>query len=408
MSRLGKLRAFKRAANSHHGRGTIAIGQQIVEMPRLSTGSLQLDVGLGGGVPVGRVTMLHGKKSSGKTTTAYRVAALSQDLCANCLRPAKIEDVVESVDADTGEVEYEAKAQCDCVSTGLYVPRQMEGEKKAEFEERCRWLHENSYEEYRIAILDVESSFDHVWASKLGLDDRRVLIAKPDTAEEAIDLYDTLARTGAVDLIILDSVAALTPSAEVEASAEKWQQGLQARLVNKLCRKAGAAANFVAREHGRQLTQLWINQHRQKIGVMFGDPTTLPGGMGQEFLTSVEVKMWSSGWDKESVDEGLAKAEAMQLGERVRVNFDVVKNKTAPARATGSYVLNVRSAQVEDLAIMMSLAERYGILVKEGTKWKYGTDSFTSKKAVKELISNDRDEFARLYGRLKSRMIGAR
>lgn len=407
MSRAKMLRAFKHAANSHHGKGTISIGQQVVEMPRLGTGSLQLDVGLGGGVPVGRVTMLHGKKSSGKTTTAYRVAGISQDLCANCLRANEIE-VVESVDQETGEVEYEAKGECDCVATGLYEPRQMEGEKKADFKERCNQLHENSYEEFRIALLDVESSFDHAWASKLGLDDRRLLVAKPDTAEEAIDLYDTLARTGAVDMIILDSVAALTPSAEVEASAEKWQQGLQARLVNKLCRKAGAAANFVAREHGRQLTQLWINQHRQKIGVMFGDPTTLPGGMGQEFLTSVEVKMWSSGWDKESVDEGLSAKDSMKLGERVRVNFEVVKNKTAPARATGSYVLNVRDARIEDLAMMISLAEKYGIIRKEDGKIKFGAEMYKTQKAVKELIDSDRDVFYRLFEELKSRMLGAR
>ena len=209
--------------------------------------------------------------------------------------------MVELFDENTGEVEYEQRGHCDCFALEMFEAIQYPDEKKQDFNDRVSRYHENSYEPYTIALIDMEGSFDHEWAANLGLDERTIVYVRPDTAEEAIDIYDSLMRTGAVDMMILDSIAALTPSKEVEESMEKWQQGLQARLVNKFIRKVQASANAVYQDYGRMVTQVWINQVREKIGVMFGDNTTIPGGKGQGFATSVEVKMWTSAYEVETV-----------------------------------------------------------------------------------------------------------
>ena len=310
--RLAKLRKFADSVNKQHGKGTITFGPKVIEMLRLSTGSLVFDASLGGGIPVGRCTMFWGKESAGKTYCAYKIAAENQNKCANCLREVEIEDVLEFADEETGEVFYEAKAHCDCYVQGLFVPRPYpeehnqagnlkveerevpkadgKGTKKVKivlYDERVEGYKENSYQEYTIVIIDVESSWDAVWAEKLGLDVRRVIIEKPDTAEQTIDIYDSMMRTGAVDLMILDSLAQMTPSDEVEASTEDWQQGLQARLLNKLARKASTALVATYKDYGRLVTQIWINQIRIKLHVQYGSPEIRPGGMGQNFIISV-------------------------------------------------------------------------------------------------------------------------
>lgn len=394
MSRKAILRKFAAKVSDKYGTGTVGIGVGISEIPRIKTRSLALDVALGGGIPVGRTVMFYGEKSSGKSTTAYRIAGVSQKLCANCLRPTETE-VVEDIDETTGEVEVCQIGHCDCYELGLFTPTRYPSEKNADWTARLAGYKENSYEEFRVALIDIEASFDKTWAEKLGLDDRLVVYVRPDTAEEAIDIYDSLLRTGSVDMFILDSIAAMTPSKEVEESVEKWQQGLQARLVNKFVRKVQASSNSVAREYGRLVTQIWINQVREKIGVMFGDPTTTPGGKGQGFATSVEVKMWSSQYNKESLAELAGKEKSMEIASDVRINFRCEKNKTAPPKATGSYVMELATGAVMQDALLTSLAERFGVLRKESaTKWMLGDDLHKTKTAaVDSLLGENRSYY---------------
>jgi RecA/RadA recombinase len=384
-SRADRLAALRAAANKSYGAGTMELAgrMQPLPVPRLTTGSLSFDYGLGGGVPVGHVTIFRGAESSGKTTSAVRLAGLAQELCANCYRrpPGGIE-VSEDVDTKTGEVARVGHAHCDCVKAGLCVPQPHFNEGKDEFHARVkRWM-ENSYEEFRVAFEDVEGTFDNEWARKLGCDPDRLVLVKPDSAEGAIDIHDELLRSGAVDLIVLDSLAAMTPSAEIEESAENWQQGLQARLLNKMARKVTAARHSVRSDYGRPVTEIWINQERESISIKFGDKSVMPGGKGQIFTASVIAQMWASKWEKDEVDMDMKKEFQMKMGSRVRMNFKILKNKTAPAQGFGGYLMGVSgedAGQVLDLDYTLAQAEKFGLMRKDGAKWQLGNETYKSK-----------------------------
>lgn len=405
-SRMDALKKFAQVVDKKHGAGTVAMGVRHLAVPRLETGSLALDIAFGGGVPVGRTTIFYGDKSSGKTTTAYRTAALAQRLCSNCLR--KVETtVVEHEDEATGEVTWHQEGHCDCFVTGVYETRQYPDEKKDEYAARLARYKVNSYDEFRVALFDYEGSYDMRWAAQLGLDERLMVYVRPATAEEGIDIYDSLMRTGAVDLFILDSLAAMTPSKEIEESVEKWQQGLQARLLNKFCRKTQSSVNTVAQEYGRVPTQLWINQLRMKIGVMFGNPETMPGGMGQGFVSSCEVKLWTNGYDVQEVEAISGDDKDLQVAKSVRVNFSIEKNKTAPPKGKGSYSMDLESGAVDQLNLYVSLCERFGELSKDAQgRWHLGERTFTSKKSALEALQEPQ-EWTRVTAVLRQRMMSA-
>lgn len=385
MDRLSALRALRGAVNKKYGSGTMELASRMhaLPVPRLTTDSLSFDFVLGGGIPVGHITLFRGSESSGKTTAALRVAGRAQEVCSNCYRrPPGGVSVEDVTDPETGEVETVAVAECDCVKSGLFVPRRHEGETEPAFKSRMKRLEENSFEEFRVAMIDVEGTFDGSWSRALGCDPERMIIIGASTAEETIDIHDELFRTGAVDMIILDSLAAMTPSTEVEASASDWQQGLQARLLNKFSRKTTASRLAVRSDFSRPVTEIWINQERMKIGVSYGDNTVMPGGEGQKFTASVIVKMWASQWSKETVDEGLKKEFQIDRGTDVRMNLKVIKNKTAPAQGQGGYRMGVSGStagEVLDIDYMVAQAEKFGILRKDGSKWYLGDETYKTK-----------------------------
>jgi len=413
--RANILKAFKKSVNSKHGKTMgLASNMKPHDIPRLSTGSLSFDMALGGGVPIGRLTMFRGSESSGKTTAALRVGALAQGLCANCLRPATNLEVVESgFDEETGEVEYEAHAFCDCYEKGLFKPQPYPDEysdrekgtmkqikievvdektgktkekKTTAFAERLRRYEENSYEEYRVAFFDYEHTLDLAWARDVGVETRLLVVVQPATAEEGIDIYDELMRTGTIDLFLLDSVAAMTPSIEVEASTEDEQRAAQAKLVNKFVRKATASVIDGGRDYGKCPTQIWINQERASMETGFGPKSIMPAGQGQKFGSSVIVSMWASKWEKEVVDAELKKEFRLEIGKEVRMNFKVVKNKTAAAQAMGGYIMRVvgtRRGHIDELKYVLDQAQKYELYreVKEKNKktWFVGDEEFTKK-----------------------------
>lgn len=382
MSRRDKLKAFAQQVEKKYGERSLEIGLNTIEMKRLPTGSVGLDLALGGGLPYGRVSMFYGNKSSGKTTTSYRIAGKCQELCANCLRPAEFEELKGGDAYDEDGSPVAPKGFCDCYKTGLYKPVQYPDEKKLDFNERMKRYADNSYERFWVAIIDVEASYDHKWATKLGLKPYGAVFSKPGSAEEAIDVVDHLVRTGSVDMVVLDSIASLTPAKEIEESVEKWQQGLQARLVNKFCRKIGATLNDVGKEYGRTPTVIFINQVREKIGVMFGSNETVPGGRGQGFVTSTEIKMWANDYERDKLT-GLD----FETTRSVRINFKVEKNKTAPPKRTGSYVMSLEDGSIDDQKLLTDFAEGYGVFSKEGKVWEaLGTEFKTKKSAVEFLM----------------------
>jgi len=388
LDRSSNLASLKEAIEKRHGKGRVGRASMMRphDIARLPTGSLALDFSLGGGIPIGRTTMFRGSESSGKSTTLYRIIGIAQGLCANCLRPPVDLEVKESVDAKTGVVSYFATANCDCVSAGIYIPKRAPMETEPEWKSRQSKYKKNSYEEYRVALIDMEASYDPSWGAALGVDNNRLEHVIPDTAEEAIDIYCALLASGSIDLAAVDSLAAMTPSKEIEASAEEWQQGLQARLLNKFVRKSQSASNQVSSEWGRLPTQIWIQQEREKIGIAFGDNTVVPGGKGQLFACSIIVKMWSSKWVKDKRDEGMKKEFQLELGKEVRMNYKIVKNKTFPALGQGGYVMSIRGArrgEILEAPYILAQAEKYGAVRKESdTKWWIGDELFKSKSAM--------------------------
>ncbi len=385
INRKAQLKLLKRAVNEKHGERTMELAGRRNPLPgaRLTTGSLMLDYALGGGILIGSVVMFRGSESSGKTSAAVRVAGLAQEICANCYRrPSGGVTVEERTDPDTGEVEYDAIAECDCARTGLYVPTRMEGESVSDFKARVERYQVNSFEEYRVAYMDLEGTFDNEWARKLGCDPNRLMMISAASAEEAIDIYDSVVRTGAIDLIIIDSIAAMTPSVEIEESVEKWQQGLHARLMGKFVRRNNSSRTAIGSEFDRKITGIWINQERIKIGISFGDNTTVPGGEAQKFAASATVKMWASAWEKEDIDADLKKEFHSKRATSVRMDFKVIKNKTGIPMIQGGYRMGMigdEAGQVLELDYTLAQAEKHGIIKKDGIKWQLGDEVYKSK-----------------------------
>lgn len=380
--------AIYRKLNEAHGSGTIAMAAQgrRVRVDRISTRSLAMDFSLGGGVPAGQIIKIVGQESSGKTTLALRLAADAQQRCANCLRYVQDLTVEEVVDEATGEVDYRARGTCDCMKAGVYTPVQAEAEKDADFAARVAVLVENSFDECRVTYVDAEAALDLSWAARVGVDTRRLVHVVPKTAEDAVDIYVEMLFTGLVDVIILDSIAALTPEEEVEASSHDQQQGLAARIINKFVRRANAASIAVDLGNGRSRapTQIWLNQLRQKIGVTFGEGLVEPGGMGQKFAAGVKIKMWASGWKKRELLGDLAKDDRVRIGETVEVNWMVEKNKFGPAKGEGRFIQiasGPRMGEIDEFGFMAHLAEARGLLRKadKGNGWLLGDREYKRK-----------------------------
>ena len=224
------------------------------------------------------------------------------------------------------------------------------------------------------AIIDAEHAFDRFYAEKLGVDTNNLLIAQPDSGEQALEIADKLISSAAVDLIVIDSVAALTPKAEIDGDMGDNKVGLQARLMSQALRKLTATINKT------QTTCIFINQLREKIGVMFGNPETTTGGNALKFYASVrlDIRRVSPIKDGDEV-----------IGNQVRVK--VVKNKVAPPFKKAEFDLMFnegisRSGEIVDLGVAK------GILQKSGSWFSYnGQKLAQGRDAVKKLLQENPD-----------------
>lgn len=376
---------------------------------RISTGAIQLDIALGGGLPVGRNTLFWGEKSGGKSTAAARSIATNQNLCHRCLRPAKNVEAVPPPDealAEDPDARWSSVGECDCVSAGIVdpqLPAKEPKEKPKDYAERVlQWredLKANSYEEFVCAWVDPEDAYDAEWAGQVGVDDRRLYYVRPSTGEEASDIVEVLVESGAVDLLVVDSLAHFTPRKEIEDGAEEWQQGLQARIVNKGIR-AWVAMNARNKNQGIYCTQIWINQVRMKIGVMFGSPEVKPAGKGQDFAIHAEIKFKAS--KVEAVTEQYGnKTEKNVFPVMETINFKVTKNRTAATRGVeGSFCQTMRATEavragtvIEDdwlfkQAMKYLVTERSKPPKGEG-KYEIAGENFGSQVALKAAINGD-------------------
>jgi len=280
-----------------------------INVELLPSGSLSLDLALGGGYPKGRIIEIYGPESSGKTTLALHAIAEMQK--------------------QGGQA----------------------------------------------AFIDAEHALDPAYAKKIGVNTSDLLISQPDNGEQALEICETLVRSGAVDLIVVDSVAALVPQAEIDGDMGDAQMGLQARLMSQAMRKL---TGIISKS---KATVIFINQIRMKIGVMFGNPETTTGGNALKFYASVRMDIRRIG----QIKDGDSVA-----GNRTKVK--VVKNKIAAPFRTAEFDIMYNEG-ISKPGDILDLAVQYGVLEKSGAFLKYNGETIgQGREAVKRLF-RERPEF---------------
>jgi recombination protein RecA len=237
------------------------------------------------------------------------------------------------------------------------------------------------------AIIDAEHAFDQFYAQNLGVDIENLLISQPDNGEQALEIADNLIRSGAIDIIVIDSVAALTPKAEIEGEMGDNQMGLQARLMSKALRKLTGTISKA------NTCCIFINQLREKIGVMFGNPETTTGGNALKFYSSVRVDIRRS--------SAIKNADKV-LGNRTRVK--IVKNKVAPPFQQAEFDIMYgegisKTGEIIDLGVEMN------IISKSGSWYAYGeTKLGQGRDSVKEILGDNPELFEELENKIADQL----
>ncbi len=235
------------------------------------------------------------------------------------------------------------------------------------------------------AFIDAEHALDPVYAEKIGINLDELLISQPDTGEQALEITDMLVRSGAVDMIVIDSVAALTPKAEIEGDMGDSHMGLQARLMSQALRK------LTANIKRSNTLVIFINQLRMKIGVMFGNPETTTGGNALKFYASVRLDIRRIGAIKKG-DE--------VIGNETRVK--VVKNKIAPPFKQAEFEI-IYGEGVSFLGELVDLGVKYGFVQKAGSWYSYGNEKIgQGKDNVKKFLSDHPEKAQEIEDKIRA------
>jgi recombination protein RecA len=240
------------------------------------------------------------------------------------------------------------------------------------------------------AIIDAEHAFDRYYAEKLGVDVENLLISQPDNGEQALEIADNLIRSGAIDIIVIDSVAALTPKSEIEGEMGDSKVGLQARLMSQALRKLTATISRTGS------TCIFINQLREKIGVMFGNPETTTGGNALKFYASIRLDIRRIGQIKDG---------DTVVGNRTKVK--VVKNKVAPPFRTAEFDI-IYGEGISKLGEIIDLGVEHGIVKKSGSWFSFDeTRLGQGRDAVKSLLADNPDLADQIESRIREAISGA-
>ena len=236
------------------------------------------------------------------------------------------------------------------------------------------------------AIIDAEHAFDRFYAEKLGVDTNNLLIAQPDSGEQALEIADKLISSAAVDLIVIDSVAALTPKAEIDGDMGDNKVVLQARLMSQALRKLTATINKT------QTTCIFINQLREKIGVMFGNPETTTGGNALKFYASVRIDIRRIGQIKDGDNIS---------GNRTKIK--VVKNKIAAPFRTAEFDIMYNEG-ISKSGDVLDLGVQYGVVEKAGAFFKYNGETLgQGREAVKKLFREKPELMAEIEKKVREK-----
>ena len=390
--------------NAKYGAGTITSASTAkgLNITRLPFDIFAVDSITGGGLPRGRITGFNGMKSSAKTYMAIKAVVAGQKYCRiHDVRMMKTDKKLYKCFSCgyLGEVEGDLCPEC--------IQRFTKAELKVRDNNDIRLYDDGDYERvcpkcreympYRTLWIDSEGAWENAWAVRNGVNCSLVTLCRTEYAEQAIDIIDNLLRTREFDLCVIDSLAHLVPQTETTDSAEKWQQGLQARLLNKLMRKLAAVCNSPGLNVSDRPTVIMINQVRLKIGVMFGDPSVKPGGLGQEFVTSMDLKFWASKYEKSGEKEDDAGAV-----QSVLVNAKCEKNKTAPPQQQGNFRLWLmdtpehRVGDNEEFNVVCGIAKEQGYFGNAKEGWSLYGNSYKTLKEITDKLWLDEELFITL------------
>ena len=235
------------------------------------------------------------------------------------------------------------------------------------------------------AFIDAEHAFDSFYAKKLGVDIANLLVSQPDNGEQALEIADNLIRSGAIDIIVVDSVAALTPKAEIDGEMGDSKVGLQARLMSQAMRKLTSTISKT------NCCCIFINQLREKIGVLFGNPETTTGGNALKFYASVRIDIRRT----QAIKDG-----DQNVGNRVKVK--VVKNKVAPPFRTCEFDLMFGEG-ISKLGEIIDLGVEQEIIKKSGSWFSYGdTKLAQGREALKQVLRDNPDLCDELEGKIRA------
>ena len=241
------------------------------------------------------------------------------------------------------------------------------------------------------AFIDAEHAFDSYYAQKLGVDIDNLLVSQPDNGEQALEIADSLIRSSAIDIIVIDSVAALTPKAEIEGDMGDSKMGLQARLMSQALRKLTASISKT------KTVCIFINQLRDKIGVVYGNPETTTGGNALKFYASVRIDIRRASVIKDGEE---------QLGTRTKVK--VVKNKVAPPYKKAEFDIMFGEG-ISKLGEIIDLGVDFEIIKKSGSWFSYGDRKIgQGRDAVKEALKSDAALMEEIELRVRQAMLEAK